>query len=95
MVTKMSFPNKILEYMAMGKAVVYSTAGDAGKIVKDGYNGLLYKPGDKKGIMKCFEKLMDENLRKNLGQNAYLTIKNNYTWEIQGKRFYESLKNLL
>jgi glycosyltransferase involved in cell wall biosynthesis len=94
-VVKLSFPNKILEYMAMGKAVIYSNAGDVEKIVKDGYNGLLYEPGDKRELIKCFEKLRNQELKNNLGQNAFLAIKNNYTWEIQGQRFYKSLVNLI
>lgn len=94
-VNYLSFPSKLIEYMAMGKAVVASRTSDAHKIISDGYNGLLYDPGDINGAIDCLKKLRDEKIRKYLGNNALLTVKDNYTWQLQTRKFYDNiLKNV-
>ena len=37
---------KLLEYMAAGKAILFPALGQIKEVVCDGYNGMLYEPGD-------------------------------------------------
>lgn len=84
---------KLLEYMAAGKAVLFPALGQIKELVCDGYNGMLYEPGDRDTMgSKLLELIAHEDLRRQLGARARLTIENNWTWNIQGKRLARVLQ---
>lgn len=93
-VNRISFPSKLIEYMAMGKPVVASKIGDTDCIITDGINGLLYEPGDKNGFKKALVKLEDMALRKQLGENAYHTIEKKFKKEQQATLLSKELQKL-
>ena len=95
MVNKLSFPSKLMEYLASGKPVVASKTSDIHKIITHGVDGMLHDPGDIEGFIKCFLALKDVNLRTKIGGNAAKLAKERYTWEIQGKKFTDLIKNTL
>lgn len=70
------------EAMACGKPVVAFNAGNTSKTVIHGKTGLLVKPGD---IQELTDSLLNlyynDNLRKELGQNARAFIINNRSWD--------------
>lgn len=94
LINGLSFPSKLMEYLAMGKPVVGSRTSDVHKIIVDGENGFLYEPGDKEGLVNCFLKLKDSTVRDKMGRNAYATVQNKYTWEIQGEKMLNILMSL-
>lgn len=94
-VNYLSFPSKLIDYLAMGKAVVASRIADAHRIITDEFDGLLYDPGDAAGAIGCLKRLRDAGLRKYLGDNAVLTVKNRYTWDLQVREFYDNLLKLI
>lgn len=67
LVTKIAYPSKLTEFLAMGKAVIGSNVGDMDKIIQNGENGLIYTAGNKQELIKCLLKLQDKNLRESLG----------------------------
>jgi glycosyltransferase involved in cell wall biosynthesis len=84
---------KLLEYMAAGKAVLFPALGQIKEVICDGYNGLLYEPGDQDAMArKLLEVIGDEARRRQLGAQARLTIENGWTWDIQGARLAEVLQ---
>jgi glycosyltransferase involved in cell wall biosynthesis len=84
---------KLLEYMAAGKAVVCPALGQIKELVCDGYNGMLYEPGDRDSMgIKLLELIPNAELRRQLSTNARLTIENNWTWQIQGARLDQILQ---
>ncbi len=76
-------PIKFFEYMAMGKAIVSSNAGQISKVIKDGENGMLVDTKNKKQLVETIiDVATNLELRTNLGKKARKTIEdNNYTWE--------------
>jgi glycosyltransferase involved in cell wall biosynthesis len=73
LVTKIGYPSKLTEYLAMGKAVVGSNVGDMDKIIQSGENGLIYTADNREELIKCLLKLKDKNLREKLGANGRKT----------------------
>ena len=93
-VNKISFPSKLMEYLAMGKPVIGSRTSDIHNIISNGETGMLYNPGDIEGFLNCVLKLKDSSLRSQIGENGFELVKSKYTWEKQGKTFGNLLKNL-
>lgn len=62
--------------------------GSVPYLIQDGKNGLVYDRKDKNSLYRCVKKLIDdEPLRKELGKNAYNTIKDIWNADIAAKRF--------
>ena len=79
--------------MAMGKAVVVSATSDAHKVITNGKDGLVFEPGDKSAFIEALVSLRDPILRGMLGQEAWNTVKNHYTWKHQADLFVKSFKS--
>lgn len=64
-------PLKLFEYMAAGRAVVASRAGQVAEVLVDGVTGLLFEPGDHAGLVQCIRRLRhNAALREELGKRA-------------------------
>lgn len=84
---------KLLEYMAAGKAILSPALGQIKEVVLNGYNGMLYEPGDHGAMLRhLFTLLEQEELRRRLGAMARLTIENDWTWDLQGARLAHVLQ---
>lgn len=94
-INRLSFPSKLMEYLAMGIPVVASKTSDMHKIITHGTDGLLYEPGDKKALALCFLELRDSTLRTKLGANARSLVENQYTWDKQAAVFIASIKSII
>ncbi|MCM8784125.1 MAG: glycosyltransferase family 4 protein [Candidatus Omnitrophica bacterium] len=84
-------PTKLFEYMAMAKPVVCSNIGECSCIIKDGENGFLAT--DKEEFIKKLETLViNYQIRKEIGEQALKTVKENYSLEIIGKKLFNLAK---
>jgi glycosyltransferase involved in cell wall biosynthesis len=69
-------PNTLYEAMAVGRAVVASTADGQGEILEDGKTALLFKPGDDEAMARLVLRvLQDDTLRTQLQRNVLERIK--------------------
>lgn len=85
-------PTKLFEYMAMKKPTVSSRTGELSMVIKNGVNGFLADPFNKKSFIEKMEYLInDHKLRTEMGENALQTIKEKYSLEMLGKKLYEFL----
>lgn len=100
--TPYSSPMKILEYMAMEKAILAPDMENIRDILKDGENALLFKPDDADSLKEKLIRLMqDADLRRTLGKNARRDVVEKYTWmgnarktaEIAGRLLGKKLNN--
>lgn len=77
-----SFPNAMLEAMAMRNPVVTTRVGVAPEILENRETGLLIKPGDAVGLAEAITELLtDQNLSRKIGQKALELVRANYSWE--------------
>lgn len=85
------------ESMNSGCAVVASHAvGSAPCLIKNRYNGLIYKSGNVSALFEKIRYLIDNtDEQKRLGNAAYKTICNEWNAEIATKRLIKLINNLL
>jgi glycosyltransferase involved in cell wall biosynthesis len=90
------WPNAVGEAMAAGLPVVSFDVGDVKKVIKNNYDGFVVGKDINK-LMKVTMKLIETPaLRRYIGNNAKINIKNNFSLEsmvIQYEQFYIKLKN--
>lgn len=93
-VNRISFPSKMIEYMAVGKAVVVSATSDAHRVITDGKDGLVFEPGNKKAFINALISLKNKALRQRLGQEAWKTVQNGYTWKHQADKMIDLIEKI-
>lgn len=75
-------PMKVLEYMAMGRAVVAPRLGPLAELIEDDVNGKLITPGDEHDFVRTVIRLIREpGERKSLGTRAQDHVLAKHTWE--------------
>jgi glycosyltransferase involved in cell wall biosynthesis len=83
-------PLKLYEYMAAGKAIVASRAGQIAEVIRDGYNGLLVESGDVAGFARAIAGLLkDRAERDRLGHNARRQAVERHSWQQYIRRLEE------
>lgn len=93
--TEVACPVKILDYAALGKAMVLSDVSELSELLKRKKGALVSNPENQNEFIDNVHKLLDDKkLRDKLGKNAREIVKD-FTWEKQGQRLakiYENLK---
>ncbi len=84
---------KLVEYMALGRAVVASPVGENRRIVRDGENGFLAS-GQGEWRRKLELLLADPALRRRLGDEARRTIAERFALGGAGRRLAELLRTV-
>ncbi len=94
--TPYSSPMKILEYMAMEKAILAPDMENIRDLLQDGETALLFKPDDARSLKEKLVRLMeDADLRRRLGQNARRVVQEKFTWLNNARKTAELAKALL
>lgn len=88
MVTEYAFPSKFPEYLALGKAVVFSKVGDIENYVKDGISASIINPSRSDELCDKLLELSSEDLRNKLSEGALLVTKEKLDINIIGKDLY-------
>ena len=85
--TGVASPMKLLEYMAMGRAVVAPQLDNIRDLISDGVSGLLFTPGDAVDLRAVLcRTAANAALRELLGQNARRTVERERTWRRNAER---------
>ncbi|MBW7960251.1 glycosyltransferase family 4 protein [Patescibacteria group bacterium] len=86
----------ILEAMANKTPVVVSRKGGVTSIVKDGVNGFLVRPRSPNIIAEKVNLLLsDDRLRAKMGEKAYKTVTEKFSWEKIANKFHYLYKKIL
>ena len=86
--------NKILEAMALKKAVVTTSKGGGGIEAEDGKH-LAIADTPSEMAEKILELIHDEGKRKVMGENARALIEEKYTWDIVGGKLLKEIKEVI
>ena len=86
--------NKVLEAMALGKAVVGTNKAFQG--LNMGIDGKHFiRANDAKEFVEKISSLVEnESIRKDIGLNAKNLVRDHFTWEVIGERLYNMISNL-
>jgi len=92
--TEATSPNKLYEYMLMGKPVVVSSCRSLRRLVEDGRLGVVFKTGDAGSLAEAILRLKDPAVRTKLGEAGRKAVLEKYNWRRTSQRLlaiYESL----
>jgi glycosyltransferase involved in cell wall biosynthesis len=76
-----TMPNKIFQFMMLGKPVVVSSTRPMMRIVNDAGCGLIFEERNAKSLAETIIQLADDDLRRRLGENARRAVKDRYNWK--------------
>ena len=94
--TPYSSPMKILEYMAMEKAVLAPDMPNIRDIIEPGKTGLLFEPENKKDLKeKLLSLIQTGTLRNQLGQAAREKIVQEFTWANNARKTVQRAQDLM
>lgn len=87
-------PVVCLEAMGAGLPIIASRVGGLAEVITDGENGILFESGDCHSLAKKLSDLLsDEQLQRELAQNALATSKQ-YCWFDRGPRFADLIESV-
>jgi glycosyltransferase involved in cell wall biosynthesis len=90
-----SFGLTLLEASAAAVPVVCSNAGGVPEVFQNGFNALLYPPGDDEAMAKAIVDLIqDRELAKKISVNAVETARR-FTWEMSAQRILRVYEDVL
>jgi glycosyltransferase involved in cell wall biosynthesis len=90
-----AFGRVTLEGMLMKKPIIGTNSGGTSELIKDGYNGFLYTPGDYDQLAEKITYFIEHPAAIcEMGEKGYAFASNNYTKEQYGGRIYKLLLQL-
>ncbi len=93
---KTTYPNKVFDYMAGGRAVILAIDGVIRDVVESAEAGLFVEPGSPKAIAAGIEKLYrNEDLRRKMGKNGSEYVKKHFERSKQAEAFEAILEEVL
>jgi len=88
--------NSILEYMAMGKAVIASLGGGTNEIIEDNRTGFLINPSSPQELSEKIELLINNlELRRMMGIAGKQRIEDYFSINSMVNKFIQVYKNFL
>jgi glycosyltransferase involved in cell wall biosynthesis len=86
-------PLKLREYMACRRALIAPRVGQVGRVLSDGVDALVVRPGDPRALAGALERLhRDPGLRRSLGAAARRKVAEEGSWDRQVQRAVEALE---
>ena len=89
-------PNKMGEYMSMGKPILANNTEYVSQIITEANCGIVVDFNNENLLIDSINKLtLDIQLRKIYSQNAFKYHKNEFNWENKSQNFYHNIYNFI
>jgi len=90
------FGRVVVEGMKLGRAVVGACSGATSELIRNGWNGLLYPPGDATALARCLEDLYrDRGMARRFGERGREWALKRFNFETYGRRLEEALVEVM
>lgn len=85
-------PNKLFDYMSMGKPVIVSNAKPTERIVREERCGVVFKEKDPEDLARAILMLEDQATREEMGQHGKDAVAKKYNWTVDEQRLFWALE---
>lgn len=89
-----TIPNKLFDYMSMGKPVIVSNAKPTERIVREENCGLVFNDRDAKSLAEAVLKLSDVRIRRDLGRRGQEAVIRKYNWAVDEARLFRVIEKV-
>jgi glycosyltransferase involved in cell wall biosynthesis len=86
-----TIPNKLFDYMSIGKPVLVSDARPTERIVREERCGLVFPDRDERALAEAIVALGDPDVREACGQRGREAIRRRYNWEADERRLLAAI----
>jgi glycosyltransferase involved in cell wall biosynthesis len=86
-----TIPNKLFDFMSMGKPVVVSNAKPTERIVEAVQCGIVFNERDAEALAAAMMTMEDKTLRDSFGRQGREAFVKQYNWTVDEQRLFESL----
>lgn len=86
-----TIPNKLFDFMSMGKPVVVSDAKPTARIVREEQCGVVFKAQDAGDLADAMMRVKDSPVRDQLGGNGRASFMRKYNWAVDEERLLKAL----
>ncbi|MFQ5430402.1 MAG: glycosyltransferase family 4 protein [Phycisphaerae bacterium] len=74
-------PNKLFQFMIMGKPIVASDTRPTMRVVNDAQCGVIFEDRNAESLAAAVIQLQDDGLRRRLGENGRRAVEDRYNWQ--------------
>ena len=90
--TNSTIPNKLFEYMLLGKPVLATDMAPVRRLLEEARCGIVYRTREE-GV-EALVRLRDETVRRRLGENGRRAVLDRYRWDHDGATLVSALERL-
>lgn len=87
-----TIPNKLFDFMSMGKPVVVSDAKPTARIVREEQCGVVFKAQDAKDLSDAMMQVKDPAIRDQLGWHGRASFIQKYNWTVDEQKLFEAVE---
>ena len=87
-----TIPNKLFDYMAMGKPVIVSNARPTERIVASERCGVVFKDRDANALAEAIASVADRGVREEYGRRGQEAVRRTYNWETDEGRLLSAVQ---
>ena len=89
-----TIPNKLFDYMSLGKAVIVSNARPTERIVTQERCGLVFPDRDATALAEAIVALRDPSVREKCGRRGREAVHRRYNWEADEPRLLGAIRHV-
>jgi glycosyltransferase involved in cell wall biosynthesis len=90
--TNSTIPNKLFEYMLLGKAVLATDMAPVRRLLEEARCGMVYRTREE-GV-EALVRLRDATVRRRLGENGRQAVLDRYRWDHDGATLVQAVERL-
>jgi len=89
-----TIPNKLFDYMSMGKPVIVSNARPTDRIVTSERCGVVFRDRDARGLAEAIVSFADRGVREEYGRRGRNAVRCTYNWETDERRLLGAVRQV-